>query len=201
MLSELYALRKTGNPPITGTQAINIIKAGMSGLKQDFNDNLAALLSETDLSEQNNNADKPRVLICGSYFDHTNITEFIEETGALIACEDISNGVKYFEGQVADGNGDPVKAIADYYLEKATCAAMFDSEKRFLHMWNLINEYNADCVIYFSLKFCDNNFMDFPYQKKKLNEKGIPVLLIEIERSMHNIEQLKTRIQTFLEIL
>jgi benzoyl-CoA reductase/2-hydroxyglutaryl-CoA dehydratase subunit BcrC/BadD/HgdB len=54
-------------------------------------------------------------------------------------------------------------------------------------------------VIYFSLKFCDNNLLDFPLVKKKLNEKGVPVFLIEAERSFKNIEQIKTRIIAFLE--
>ncbi|MCP4626145.1 MAG: 2-hydroxyacyl-CoA dehydratase [bacterium] len=198
LLSKLQESRKTDKPPITGTQAIDIVKTAMSGLKGDFNKRLEAFLSKADFSAQDDNAGKPRVLISGSYFDHKNITRFIEEKGGIIVCEDISNGLKYFENNI-DPSGEPIQAIADYYLEKATCASMLNSEKRFDHMWNIINKYNVHCVIFFVLKFCDNNLMDFPYQKKRLNKKGIPVLLVELERIMENIEQVKTRIQAFLE--
>lgn len=198
LLDKLYSLRQGASPPITGAQAINIVKASMTGLKKDFNERLSTLLLKLDSQRPNSNAYKHRVLLCGSYFDHTNVIDLIEELGAVVVCEDISTGVKYFEGQV-DPCDDPVNALANYYLEKATCARMIDSAKRFNHMWNLIESYNVQSVIYFSLKFCDNNLLDFPYQKKRLNKRGIPVLLVEGERAMINIEQIKTRIHAFLE--
>ncbi len=198
LLTRLQELKKVAAPPITATLTIDIVKAAMSGLKEDFNKRLEAFLSKADFPAREESGGKPRVLISGSYFDHKNITRFIEEKGAEIVCEDISNGLKYFENQI-DPNREPIQAIADYYLEKASCASMLDSDKRFTHMWSIIEEYNVDCVIFFTLKFCDNNLMDFPYQKKRLNENGIPVFIIETERSMENIEQIKTRIQTFLE--
>jgi benzoyl-CoA reductase/2-hydroxyglutaryl-CoA dehydratase subunit BcrC/BadD/HgdB len=78
---------------------------------------------------------------------------------------------------------------------------MVDSEKRFNHICNLIAEYRVDAVVYFSLKFCDNNLIDFSYQKKKLNEKGIPLLFLETERATTNINQIKIRLQAFLETI
>lgn len=200
LLSRLYHMRKSDNPPITGAQAIKILQAAMSGLKKDYNERLSKLLLEID--SQKNAAPRPtpqhRVLLSGSYFDHVDIIHIIEQMGAIVVCEDLSNGIKYFENQV-NPHGDPVEALANYYLQKATCARMLDSQKRFNHMYELIQQYNVHSVIYFSLKFCDNNLMDFPYQKKRLKEKGIPVLFLEIERTITSIEQIKTRIQTFLE--
>jgi len=200
LLQQLYELRKQDNFPVTGGQVINIIKAGMTGLNKEFNSKLSDLLDKIHLQKPNNNSEinKPRILICGSYFDHIEIIDMLEQLGAVVVCEDISNGIKYFEGRV-DIDKDPVTALADYYLDKATCARMIDSEKRFSHLLNLITEYRVDSVIYFSLKFCDNNLIDFPYQKKRLDENGIPVLFLEIERTTTNISQIKTRMQAFIE--
>ncbi len=173
LLSQLQALKKADAPPISAILTIDIVKAAMSGLKKDFNKRLEAFLSNADFPAREESGGKPRVLISGSYFDHKNITRFIEEKGGAIVCEDISNGLKYYENEI-DPNREPVQAIADYYLEKATCASMLDSQKRFTHMWDIIREYNVDCVIFFTLKFCDNNLMDFLYQKEILSFRFFP---------------------------
>jgi len=199
LLQRLYALRKQENPPISGSEAINIVKSGMTGLKKAFNRELSELLTLLrEIPHRAKNGNRHRVLICGSYFDQTEISEIIEQTGAVIVCEDISNGVKYFEGQVRT-DGDPVEALGEYYMEKATCARMVDSEKRFDHLWALVQEYGVQSVIYLSLKFCDTNMLDFPYIRQRLSEKGVPVLFLEPERTGTNIGQISTRIEAFME--
>lgn len=198
MLNELYELRRTGKISITGSQAIKIVKASMTGLRDEFNKRLTRLLSAIKDDSDPKPPKKYKILLCGSFFDHMDIAEIIEGYGADIACENINIGIKYFEGEV-DTEMDPLSALADYYLEKATCARMTDFDKRFNHLWSLVQLFNIQSVIYFSLKFCDNNLLDFPLIKKKLNEKGVPVFFIEAERSFENIEQIKTRILAFLE--
>ena len=202
LLQQLYELRKQDNPLITGTQAVNIVKAGMIGLNDEFNNRLTNLLDELHSQKTSNSKNnKPRILVSGSYFDHIDILDILENAGADVVCEDISNGINYFMGHVDINNNSVVGALADYYLDKATCARMVDSEKRFNHICNLIAEYRVDAVVYFSLKFCDNNLIDFSYQKKKLNEKGIPLLFLETERATTNINQIKIRLQAFLETI
>jgi benzoyl-CoA reductase/2-hydroxyglutaryl-CoA dehydratase subunit BcrC/BadD/HgdB len=200
LLQSLYDLRKRATPPITGVQALNIVRASMTGLKKEFNFKMSQLLEQLETSDldNDNDVDKHRVMVCGSFFDHTHIIELIEQMDAVVVCEDMSNGIKYFEGKV-DTQTDPVTALAEYYLEKATCARMLDSEKRFNHLWQLIEDYNVESVIYITLKFCDSNLIDFYYQKKRLAEKDIPVLFIETERIPTNLGQIRTRIQAFLE--
>ena len=141
---------------------------------------------------------KYRILLTGSYFDHGEIADLVESYGAEIACEDVSTGLKYFEGQVAT-EGDPIEALASYYLEKASCARMTDCERIFRRLSALIEEYNIQAVIYFTLKFCDNNLFVYPFLKKQLDERGIPVFFIESERIVENKEQVKTRVAAFLE--
>lgn len=198
LLQDLYEVRKFNSSGISGNKMIEIIKACSSGFREEFNNSLRHLLSALKEQETEENKKSFRVMICGSYFDNGNIVDVIEKVGASVVCEDISNGIKYFEGLVSEDT-DPVNAIADYYFEKGTCARIIDTDRRINHMLNLVKEYKVDSIIYFSLKFCDTNFMDFPYIQNKLSQNGIPVLLIEGERHMTNIENLKTRIQTFLE--
>ncbi len=205
LLQQLYDLRKQDNLSITGSQSLSIIKASMTGQREEFNKILSSLLTylkghDEETKNATPNHKRIRILITGSYFDQSSLIDLIEHLGASVVCEDISNGIKYFEGKV-DLKQEPISALADYYLYKATCARMIDSQKRYNHIKTLVKTYRADAVIYFSLKFCDNNLIDFPYQKQRLVEDGIPLLFIEGERTLLNINQLKTRIQAFLEML
>lgn len=200
LLARLYELRKGENPPVTGCDALTIIKASMAGDRKHFNEKLTSLLLEyKNQPSHPKGIDRKRILITGSYFDQLSLIKMIEDLGATVVCEDLSNGVKYFEGTV-NVEKEPIEALTDYYLDKAPCARMVDSEKRFNHISKLIKEYSIDAVIYFTLKFCDSNLIDFPYQKNKIGELGMPVLFLEGERALINLGQLKIRIQAFLEI-
>lgn len=198
LLQRLYDLRNHIHPPIAGEDYLFMVKAAMTGPREMFNEKMTQLVEDLPRYAREQPIATPRIMICGSYFDHPHIIRVIEDMGGMVVCEDISNGVKYFEGTV-DENKEPLAALSDYYLDKATCAALFDSGKRFDHMMELIREYRVDAIIYVSLKFCDNNLIDFHYQQKRLAEKKIPLLFLETERVAANMGQIRTRIQAFLE--
>ena len=198
LLKRLYEYKKAERQFLSGEESIQIIKAATSGLKERFNTRVEALLDTLAAAEQTPARKRPRVMICGSYFDHQGIVETIEGTGADLVCEDISNGIKYCEGTI-DPDGDPVTAIAGYYLEKNTSARRLDTDVRMQHLLDLVHEYKVDSIIYYALKFCDINLHDYPYIKERLRREKIPVLFIEGERNTTNIAGTRTRIETFLE--
>jgi benzoyl-CoA reductase subunit C len=198
LMQRLYQYKKGSRQVLFGGQSIQIVKAATTGLKETFNTKMSALLDALAATEPPTARKRHRVMICGSYFDHQGIIDTIEGTGAVLVCEDISNGVKYFEGNI-DLSAEPVAAIADYYLERNTSARRLDTDVRLQHLLDLVREYRVDSVIYYALKFCDTNLHDYPYIKQRLKAEKIPVLFIEGERNVTNIAGMKTRIQTFLE--
>jgi benzoyl-CoA reductase/2-hydroxyglutaryl-CoA dehydratase subunit BcrC/BadD/HgdB len=198
LMQRLDEYKKVGLQFLSGEESIQVVKAATTGLKESFNAKMSVLLDTLAAAEQPAARKRHRVMICGSYFDHKGIIDTIEETGADLVCADISNGVKYFEGQIDPGT-DPVAAIASYYLEKHTSARRLDTDVRMQHVFDLVREYRVDSIIYYVLKFCDTNLHDYPYIKERLREKKIPVLFIEGERNATNIAGTRTRIQTFLE--
>ena len=58
-----------------------------------------------------------------------------------------------------------------------------------------------DGVIYALMKFCDPEEYDYPVVKKDLEQAGIPELYIEVEQQSVNVEQIRTKIQTFADII
>jgi benzoyl-CoA reductase/2-hydroxyglutaryl-CoA dehydratase subunit BcrC/BadD/HgdB len=199
LLNELQQIRKHKNPPVSGTEFLAVMKAGMSGDRKGFRDKLKDLLKGIDKKKETSSNKSLRVLITGSYLDQLSLVSLIEELGADVVCDDLSNGIKYFEGSV-NINREPIESLAEYYLQKSRHSLMADPEERFKYLLELIKEYDVDAVIYFSLKFCDNNLIDFPYQKYRLQQHEIPVLALEGERALVNLHQIKTRVQAFIEM-
>jgi benzoyl-CoA reductase/2-hydroxyglutaryl-CoA dehydratase subunit BcrC/BadD/HgdB len=198
LMQRLYEYKKGTRQFLSGEESIQIVKAATTGLKERFNFGMEVLLGTLAAAGETPARKRHRVMICGSYFDHKGIVETIEGTGADLVCEDISNGIKYFEGKI-DLEVDPVTAIADYYLEKNTSARRLDTDVRMQHLLDLVDEYKVDSIIYYALKFCDTNLHDYPYIKERLRREKIPVLFIEGERNTTNIAGTRTRIETFLE--
>jgi benzoyl-CoA reductase/2-hydroxyglutaryl-CoA dehydratase subunit BcrC/BadD/HgdB len=198
LIRRLYEYKKRDTQPLTGLEYIEIVKAATTGLKKRFSEKMTVLLEALETAAPQPGRKRPRVIISGSYFDNAGIVEVIEKAGADLVCEDISNGIKYCEGEI-DTDGEPVAAIASFYLERNTSARRLEADLRVRHMLDLMREYRAGSVIYYALKFCDTNLHDYPYVLERLREAKVPVLFLEAERNGDNIEGAKTRIQTFLE--
>lgn len=201
LLSQLYSLRKRDNPPIKGSEASNILRSTMSGLREETNKELSSLLEQLKGEEKRESERRIRILLSGGYIDEQELIKIIEYFGGEVVCEDLCTGLRYFHGEV-DINAEPLSALAERYLvRKPPCARMIDTDRRLEQLWNLIAEYKVDGIIYCTLKFCDTNLFEFPYLRDKLKEKGMPVLFLESEGDSSGLGQLKTRIQAFLEVL
>lgn len=203
LLSQLYELRKENNPPISGTEISSIMRAAMTEPKEEFNKRLSSLLLEIKnrmLESKFSDTPKIRILITGGFIDQTEIVRLIEGLGACVVCEDLCTGIRYFAGLV-DINIEPLSALSQRYLNRPPCARMIDTDKRFDYLWNLIEEYRIDGVIYYTLKFCDTNLFEFPYLRERLREKGASILFLESDGSASYSGQMRTRIEAFLESL
>jgi benzoyl-CoA reductase/2-hydroxyglutaryl-CoA dehydratase subunit BcrC/BadD/HgdB len=51
------------------------------------------------------------------------------------------------------------------------------------------------------MKFCDPEEFDYPIIKEIIEKAGIPLLHIETEQQLDSYEQIRTRIQSFAEML
>ena len=56
-------------------------------------------------------------------------------------------------------------------------------------------------MVYHALKFCDACLYDYALLRNRFTEVGIPVLYLETEYRDAGLEQARTRIQAFLEML
>lgn len=198
LLKELYELKKAPSVPISGSETMEVILAGMVLPKAKYNPMLKQLLRQLKSSAPRAGNGNVRILISGSYIDNPQYLRVIEELGADVVVDDLCNGSKYFWDMV-DTKGNPMDAIAKRYLERIPCARVRPSTRRIDHLSQLVKDYHVEGVILEAIKFCDLYQEDQPLIKKRLKELDVPLLYLEREYLMSGVSQMRTRIQAFLE--
>ncbi|MPN41936.1 (R)-2-hydroxyisocaproyl-CoA dehydratase beta subunit [bioreactor metagenome] len=124
---------------------------------------------------------------------------FVENNIAVIA-DDLAQESRQFRTSLTSGS-TALERLA-IRMTNQECAMLYDETKsRGQRIIKLVKETNADAVIVSMLKFCDPEEFDFPIFKNELKEAKIPMLYLEIEQTMNSVEQIRTRIQSFAEML
>jgi bcr-type benzoyl-CoA reductase subunit C len=200
LLKELYMLRKRDDPPITGTDILNIISAGISIPRDQFNELLTQLLKDIDNGEGNSDY-KARIMVVGSMLDEPEYLQIIEDLGGLIVTDSNCVGTRYF-WDLVDEDSNPLDALAKRYLSRISCPRMTDGQpERSEFMMNMIKEFKVDGVIFQRMKFCALWWAEIFMLRNKLKEEEIPFLDLEREYVLSGAGAMKTRVQTFMEIL
>jgi len=199
LLKQIHRLMAGDNPPLSGVEVSDIIRSSMIMPKDQNNLLLKGLLAEL-VSRKSPSNPGPRLMISGSIMDNAAFIRLVEECGAEVVTDDLCSGTRYFWDSV-ENNQNPLAAIGLRYLNMVPCACMEPPFPRFEYVFNMIEEYRVDGVILYGLMFCDTFQYDFVGQRKRLEEKNIPVLEVELEHPSLGLGQLKTRIQAFLEML
>jgi len=199
LLKELYHLNQDCGMPVSAVQIHRVVKASTVLPGDTFDEVLEDLLDEvghtgSDFQEG------PRVLVSGSVLDNPLIIELIEQCGARVVGDDLCTGTRLF-WQLVEPDGEPLAALSRYYLGRTPCPRMKDAQRRFDHVFRLIDDFRADGVIFYTLKFCDPFLYDIPVLKSQLGARGIPSLILEGDYTLGTLGRVRTRIQAFIEML
>ena len=148
----------------------------------------------------------PRVLISGTPMTIPNwkLHDTIEKSGAVVVTEESCTGTRYFTDLVdikdASSSDDLIRSIAEKYMH-INCACFTPNDERIEDLVRLAREYSADGVIYYVLQFCHEFNTEYAKVERVMRAEGIPVIKIETDYSDSDRGQLKTRIETFVDML
>jgi benzoyl-CoA reductase/2-hydroxyglutaryl-CoA dehydratase subunit BcrC/BadD/HgdB len=200
LLKDIYELRKRDYPPLSGTDMLNILSAGISMPRDQFNELLHKQI--TQLKEKDEIKDhKARIMIIGSLLDEPEYVELIENLGGLVVTDSLCVGSRYF-WDLADEKKKPIDALAERYLLKVSCPRMTDGQpQRAEFMMEMIKQFNVDGVIFQRMKFCPIWWSEVFMLRERLKKEEIPYLELEREYVLSGAGAMKTRVQTFMEIL
>ena len=206
----LQEIRKSDVHTISGRDAAAVVNAyfydhaetWISAMKE-LNDELELRISEKVYVVP---PSSPRVLLTGSPFVFPNwkIPNLIESSGGALVCDEMCSSNRYLNDMVSvDENNmyDLLTALADRYLQPCTCPVFADSEDRINKLTQMIEDYKIEGVIYHVLKGCHPYDSELRGVEKALADKGISQLKIETDYNPEDKEQLRTRIEAFLETL
>lgn len=205
IITEIGNMRKLPNPPVTGYEFHIIQLVSQVCPHYLIIEKLRDTLEEIKTRE----ADKEwraRIVLAGSELDDPEFTKLLEDCGAMVVADRYCYGSLPSREQIEIKDGETaLRAVARHYLETSQCPRFMDkahSTGRKELIRDLAKEYNADGIIYMSMKFCEFWAYERVIGVHMLNdEMGIPTIGIEREYSISSAGQLRTRFQAFIESL
>ena len=146
-----------------------------------------------------------RIMLTGTPLAIPNwkLHHIVETSGAAVVCEEMCTGTRYFENLVEEDCktlDEAYMALAQRYM-KTNCACFTPNTGRIDDLLRLAKEYKVDGVIDVNLKFCCLYDTEGYHVERAMKAAGIPVLGIETDYTDTDAEQLKTRVQAFVEML
>jgi benzoyl-CoA reductase subunit C len=199
LLRELYALRKTPTPSITGAEVLQVIIANQVMDKAEHTELLRQLLDE--LRGRQLEAPKLRLMISGSEIDDPEIIQLIESLDAMVVADDQCTGSRYFWNETPSGE-DALERIARRQMSRPPCPFkdVRVPRRRVSHLVPLAKEYQVDGVVFMQQRFCESHGWDTPYLQKALEKEGIPSLVLEVTIP-NAVGPMRTRLEAFIETL
>ncbi len=201
LLRELFTSRRTGNAALSSTQLQVLVKSSMVMDKQEHSRLLREVLAGLGSTPRD---DRVRLHLSGHlcHAPRPELLAAIEDCGVVVVDDDLFTGTRYVSTDVAE-DGDPVEALADWYLRRdatAPCPTRVkhrgDWEDRLV---DAVEASGAEGVIVLMVRFCEPHMLYYPELRKRLDERGIPHLLIETEHEGLPVETVQTRVEALLE--
>ena len=203
LLKKIYELRKKRPGTIRARELQTIVHSSMLMDKEEHTRLLESLLPELEGREKVTD-DKIRVILSGGLCQtvHTAVLDLIEDVGLVVVDDDIYVGSRYFANDAVPGD-DPIKSLAERYLIKTPPDPTMGDWKTLWtdYMIDKVRENNADGIISMLIKFCPPHLCYYPDIRRKLEKEGIPEILLEVEHEVVSVEQIRTRLEAFTEVI
>jgi benzoyl-CoA reductase/2-hydroxyglutaryl-CoA dehydratase subunit BcrC/BadD/HgdB len=208
-MRDLYDLRKSNPPLISGAEMMKVLVAAMSLPVEESSALIKDVIEEIKKRSPVSPGKSARIMLIGDQVDDVAIIEAIEGTGASVVMDELSIGAKMYWEDV-DITPDPVQGIAERYLRKLKIPTTFVGEgntyqenldARFGQIKQHISEFKVNGAILFIYKYCDPYGFEVPAMKSYIESSGAKVLYLEDEYSTSTLARMKTRIEAFLEMI
>ncbi len=201
LLREVYASRRAGNAALSSPEVQALVKSSMVMDKREHTALLREVVAGLAAAPRD---DRVRLHLSGhlSHAPRPELLAAIEECGAIVVDDDLFTGGRYISTDVPE-DGDPVEALAEWYLRRdavAPCPTLVKHETDWENLLvDAVETSGAEGVIVLMVRFCEPHMLYYPELRKRLNERDIPHLLIETEHEGLPVETVQTRVEALLE--
>jgi len=201
LLIKLYEMRKNELPAVSGAEAMEIVAAATIMPKDEFNFELDRLLPYLEKRKAPIKYAHPRLLLSSDTLYNPAYIKLVEQSGSLVAMDDLDPGSRYFWKTVDTNSTDPIYALAKRYLSRPGHPRMFAWDRQVKQVIEWVKEYHIDGVLEMPEMYSLPRQFRVPIFHAQLTEAGIPNISISRFHDMADAGQLKTRIEAFVEML
>jgi len=205
-LLDVAAFMSESRPPISSLDLMGICESRTFVLDQEgyLNDLLALDRELEELRAKGVSpykAGAPRILLTGTPIGRGSekVLRLLEEAGAVVVVLENCTGLKGVVGLV-DENAEPMEALAKRYLD-TPCSCMSPNTGRFALIDDLTRQFQPTGVVDLVWQACHTYSVESHDLGRHVNDiLGLPFLKIETDYTESDVEQLRTRIEAFLEL-
>ncbi len=199
LMREIYDLRKSEDPKLTGEEAMEMVISSQMTDKAEHNEELKKVLAQLPSRETDRDTGT-RLMILGSEDDDIEFLNMVESFDATFVVDDHCTGSRYFWNEVKP-NGNLMQAIAQRQIDRPPCPSKdWEERTRVKHILQLAKDWDVEGAIVIQQKFCDPHELDIPAIRKNLEENGVKNLFLEFDVTVP-IGQFKVRVEAFLEMI
>lgn len=208
-LKRIYSYQASRNNVIAWDEVYEIIQAGyfldrkeyLSLLEQTLDELITLKENSAGIVEEN----EARIFISGSLIPpgDRKLINIIKELGGRIVGDDLWSGIiPYLDLNIEEPT---IAGVVLGYLNRTPHGALpyleLQSDKRINKTLELIDKFNAQGVIYHTLRYCDPYTFKAKETKDVLAKRKIPFLEIHTEYAGSDIEAIRTRVEAFIEMI
>jgi len=205
LIRRLYEMRKTGAAPLGSVDMQHIVKSSMIMDKAEHTELMEALITRFEDAPVANSRNV-RLHLSGHFCQapKPEVLAMIEECGVTVVGDDLYHGFRYISTDVPE-TGDPIMGLARWYMDRNTgvpCPTRVQNNVDWdAYLLNSIREERAQGMIVLMAKFCEPHMYYYPEVREAFEKADVPHLLIETEHESMALESLKTRVETFVEVV
>lgn len=204
LMWDIVRVNADGAPILTGQQLLPVLESkGFMVEAKSYLEALRGLRDELRTARaevpQTRAAQRPRVLLTGTPVGKGShkVLQLIEDSGAVVVCQDNCSGIKGLDKPV-ETTGDLLTSVARRYLN-IPCACMSPNPGRLDTIASLSRDFRVHGVVDLTWQGCHGFNVESRVVREECDRLEVPFLHIETGYSESDTEQLRTRIEAFLE--
>lgn len=202
LLRKIYASADGAPPLLKGSERIALVTAGLIMDRDEYNQLLEQIVAEAPSVGSIECRIGKKIMVIGPLVDNLELLETIEEFGASIVADDVTNGSRYFDVDV-DPNGNLYENLARRYLRAGPSPTLNsdirDDERVFRRR---VTDLHPDGVIFINQKFCEPHVHNYLAKRDVLRQMKVSALMLEVEHDRAVVsERDLLRIESFIAML
>jgi benzoyl-CoA reductase/2-hydroxyglutaryl-CoA dehydratase subunit BcrC/BadD/HgdB len=208
-MHRLAKLRSADPAPISGLDALLANQVFFYDDPERFTKSVNVICDELESRVQRGEGvtakGTPRILVSGCPMAVPNwkVPSIIENSGAVIVGEEScvgERGTQFLTSPEGNSVHALIENIVDRYF-KIDCAIFTPNPSRLEHIKKMVKDYRADGVLHYCIQFCSPYQIESGPVERALERDGIPVLRVDTDYSQEDTEQIRTRVEAFVERL